>query len=71
MPKKKFKKKSLKKIISKKRTLSKPRIGIVGSSQLALYLAQAARLAGYQAFGMSEKKSDPASTWFNKWIKKK
>jgi 5-(carboxyamino)imidazole ribonucleotide synthase len=71
MPKKKTKKKSLKKLMNKKRQKSKPRIGIVGSSQLALYLAQAARLAGYQAFGMSDKKSDPASSWFNKWIKGK
>jgi 5-(carboxyamino)imidazole ribonucleotide synthase len=71
MPKKKLKKKTLKKMIRQKRQKSKPRIGIIGSSQLALYLAQAARLAGYQAFGMSDKKSDPASSWFNKWIKGK
>ncbi len=71
MPKKKLKKKSLKKLIRKGRPKTKPRIGIVGSSQLALYLAQAARLAGYQAYGMSDKKTDPASSWFNKWIKGK
>ena len=34
-------------------------------------MAQAARLAGYQAIGMSDKKSDPASSWFNQWIKGK
>ncbi len=71
MPKKKLKKKTLKKMIRQNRQKPKPRIGIVGSSQLALYLAQAARLAGYEAFGMSDKKSDPASSWFNKWIKGK
>jgi 5-(carboxyamino)imidazole ribonucleotide synthase len=71
MLKKKLKKKTLKKMIRQNRQKPKPRIGIVGSSQLALYLAQAARLAGYEAFGMSDKKSDPASSWFNKWIKGK
>lgn len=46
-------------------------IGIVGASQLALYLTQAARNCGYLTLGLSDKKSDPAVSWFNSWIKGK
>lgn len=62
---------------SKKVRLKKTRrnyiksIGVVGASQLALYLTQAARHCGYATFGLSDKKSDPAATWFTKWIKGK
>lgn len=46
-------------------------IGIVGASQLALYLAQAARNCGYKTLGLSDKKNDPAVSWLNQWIKGK
>lgn len=46
-------------------------IGIIGASQLSLYLTQAARNCGYTVLGLSDKKNDPAVSWFNRWIKGK
>lgn len=65
------KKKVKKKALTKKSQNYIKSIGVVGSSQLAMYLSQAARNFGFATYGLSDKKSDAAVTWFNKWIKGK
>ena len=64
---------AVKKNRTKKKSLNlqSKTLGIIGASQLALYLAQAARQSGYITKGMSYKKNDPATSWFNKWTKGK